>query len=156
MAITVAKFRYDYPEFQSTENFPSSQITYWINFAYQMLNPQRWGRQLDLAAELYVAHNIAIEMLAMKQGKAGGAPGLGMGAINNKSVDKVSVGMDVNLASEKDGGHWNLTIYGTRLYRMIKMFGAGPLIVGVGAVSPLTGGGWSGPDVTPGFTNFAN
>jgi hypothetical protein len=155
MTISVAQFRADYPEFSSTTNFPSSGIQYWLNVAYELLNASRWGAQLDLGAELYVAHNIALEARAQKEALSGGIPGQQSGTVSSKSVDKVSVGYDTNAASEEGGGHWNLTIYGTRLYRLIKLMGAGPVYLGIGSSPILNGPAWPGPDTTPGFTNFS-
>lgn len=155
MTISVAQFRADYPEFGSTAEFPASGVQFWLNAAYSFLNASRWGAQLDIGAELYTAHNIALEARAKAESDAGGVPGSSVGPANSKSVDKVSVGFDTTVATEKDAGHWNLTIYGTRLYRMILMFGAGPVQVGPGSMSPVYSGmAWPGPNTIPGFSNF--
>ena len=154
MTIDVTQFRSNYPEFANTDKFPDQVINYWIGIAYQMLSADRWGEQLDFAASLYVAHNVVIEARAVLTSNAGGLPGEATGPKSSKSVDKVSVSYDVGIASEQGGGHWNLTIYGTRLYRLIKLFGAGPLQVGIGAIPPYSGYAWPGPLTTPGFTNF--
>jgi len=154
MTVEVAQFRADYPEFGSTTDFPNSTLQYWIKVAYSMLNAQRWGAQLDIGAELFVAHNVALEAKAAKEAKRGGVPGEQTGPVNSKSVDKVSVGYDTNGAAEENAGHWNLTIYGTRFIRMAKQFGAGPIFVGVGVAPPMNGPAWPGPLTTPGFTNF--
>ena len=152
--VTPAIFKGHYPEFVCPETYPPSQVQFWLDTAYSMLNPARWGRQLDMAAELYVAHNLALEARAMKESQGGGIPGGSVGVLSSKSVDKVSAGYDTNRATEESAGHWNLTIYGTRLYRLIKLFGAGPVQVGIGVSPPNTGLGWPGPLTTPGFTNF--
>lgn len=152
MTVTVATFRNHYPEFADTTKFSNPLIDYWITVATSMLNASRWGAQLDLATELYVAHNVVLEAKAILESGAGGLPGQATGPVNSKSVDKVSVGYDVAIASEQGAGHWNLTIYGTRLWRLIKMFGVGPIQIGVGYYTGVLG--WSGPDVTPGPTNF--
>ena len=154
MASTPAVFKGHYPEFVCPETYPPNQVQFWLDTAYSMLNAGRWGRQLDMAAELYTAHNLALEARAMKESEAGGIPGGSVGVLNSKSVDKVSAGYDTGIATEQGAGHWNQTIYGTRLWRLIKMFGAGPLQVGIGYQPPGTGLGWPGPDTTPGFTNF--
>lgn len=144
MASTPATFKGHYPEFTCPDTFPPAAVQFWMDIAYQMLNASRWGSQLDMAAELYTAHNIALEAKAQKEAANGGIPGGSVGVLNNKSVDKVSAGYDVNLATEKDAGHWNLTIYGTRLYRLMKMFGAGPVYIGAGCAPPGSGPGWPG------------
>jgi len=154
MTITVAQFRQDYPEFASTSQYTPSAVTYWLNLAYAMLNTRRWGNQLDIAAELFVAHNLVLEARAQAESKNGGIPGQQVGPVNSKSVDKVSIGYDTGSGIETDAGHWNMSIYGTRFIRLAKMFGAGPLQIGIGATPTGTGLGWSGPNVTPGFSNF--
>lgn len=150
----IANFRAAYPEFSSTTKFPSSQIDYWREVAYMMLNAARWGRQLDMAAYLFVAHNIAVEARLQGEARNGGIPGFRVGILQSKSVDKVSGSYDINAATEQGAGFWNITIYGTRLYRLIKMFGAGPIQLGGGLASSSALQAWSGPNVTPGFTSF--
>ena len=150
--VTPAIFKGHYPEFVCPDTYPASQVQYWLDFAYGMLNAGRWGRQLDVAAELYTAHNIALEARAQKEAANGGIPGGSVGVLNSKSVDKVSAGYDTGAATEAGAGHWNLTIYGTRFIRLAKLFGSGPIQIGIG-VAPV-GAAWSGPLMTPGFTNF--
>ena len=110
--------------------------------------------QLDVAAELFAAHNLTLEVRAQAESKNGGIPGQQVGPVNSKSVDKVSIGYDTGSGIEADAGHWNLSIYGTRFIRLAKMFGAGPIQIGIGVTPTGTGLGWSGPNVTPGFSNF--
>ncbi len=150
--VTPQQFRLDFPEFTDPILYPPGQLTFWLNMAYGMLNASRWGAQLDVGAELYVAHNVAIEARAQAEAANGGIPGGQVGPINSKSVDKVSIGYDTGSGVEQGAGHWNLTVYGTRFIRLAKMFGAGPVQIGIGV--GVTGGGWTGPNTTPGFTNF--
>lgn len=152
MTISVAQFRVDYPEFGSTVSYPNSQVSYWLEVAYSMLNAGRWGRQLDIGAELFIAHHVAIEAKAMAESANGGIPGTQVGPVNSKSVDKVSMGYDTGAGIQEGAGHWNMTIYGTRFIRLARMFGAGPVQIGIGA-APV-GSAWSGPNCSPGFTNF--
>lgn len=156
MTITVSQFQLDYPEFGNVTTYPNPLVQFWLNFAYSMLSPTRWGNQLDIAAELYVAHNLALEARAQREAANGAIPGGSVAVLSNKSVDKVSAGYDVGSSTEAKGGHWNLTIYGTRLYRMMKMFGAGPITIGGGVAPPLSGLAWPGPDTQPGFSNFGS
>lgn len=152
--VTPAVFKGHYPEFLCPETYPVPQVQFWLDTAYSMLNANRWGRQLDMAAELYAAHNLALEARAQKTAENGGIPGEATGVLNSKSVDKVSAGYDTSTATEQGAGHWNLTVYGTRFIRLAKMFGAGPIQVGIGAVPPGSGLAWPGPLTTPGFSNF--
>lgn len=162
--VTVAQFRANFTEFASTTTFPNSMVQFWLNVAYQMLNASRWGRQLDLGAQLYAAHNCILEARMNAEAANGGIPGAsgsGIGVVNSKSVDKVSVGLDVSAMQQEFMGAYGLTVFGVRLWQLIRLFGAGPLQVatpgavwGSGQFTSI--GAWSGPDVTPGFTNFAS
>ena len=156
MTITVQQLRADFPEFSSTTDYTNAAIQFWLDRAYEFLNVQRWGKHLDLGAELFTAHNIAIEARAVKDASHGGIPGSQVGPLNSKSIDKVSVSYDVGSGIELDAGHWNLTVYGTRFIRIARMMGAGPLQIGIGSVPTGSGQAWPGPDTTPGFTNFGN
>lgn len=151
--IDVNQFRADLPEFASTATYSSSGITFWLNVAYKMLAADRWGNMLDTGAELYAAHNITIEARAQLESANGGIAGQNTGAISSKSVDKVSASYDTANSSEKDGGHWNLTTYGTRYLRYAKIFGAGAIQIGMGQVPAGSGLGWNGVDTTPNPAN---
>lgn len=144
MTVTVASFRADFPEFASTVKFPTNQITYYLNLAGLMLNAARWNNSLDMGTELFIAHNITIEAKAAAESAAGGIPGTTTGPIGSKSVDKVSISYSTGDAIQPGAGHWNLTVYGTRFIRLMRMFGAGPLFVGVGCVDPMNGPAWPG------------
>lgn len=156
MTVSVAQFRADLTEFGSSTLYPSSDVTFYLNLAYKMLNPQRWGNLLDTAAELFAAHNLALEKRAKDESAAGAPPGTTTGIISGRSVDKASVNYDGHAAVDETAGHWNLTVYGLRFWNMVKMFGAGPVQVGAGSFIP--GGAflpsamaWSGPPVMPGW-----
>ncbi len=165
MTVTVAQFRANFAEFGSLALFPTGMVSFWLDVAYQLLNASRWGAQLDLAAQLYTAHNCVLEARMNAEAANGGIPGAqgsGLGVVNSKSVDKVSVGMDTGLVSamqQQFAGDYGLTVFGVRLWRLIRLFGSGPLQVstpGPSWFNGTTSSGWSGPDVTPGFTNFAS
>lgn len=156
MAVTNATFRTHYPEFSNVVVYPNGQIDYWIANAALLLSVDRWGTLLDLGTELLVAHNIAIEARAQDEATNGEIPGTTTGPVNSKSVDKVSVGFDTGAATEERGGHYNLTIYGTRLLRLMKQIGMGPLQIGLGGpVPPLSSAdAWGYPwYVTPNPSN---
>ena len=154
MAITVAQFRTDFSEFADNVAYPDAGITFYLNLAYAMLNADIWGNQLDIGAELFAAHNIVLEKRAQLEAATGQVPGANTGAINSKSVDKVSLGFDTGSSTREGASHYNLTTYGTRLWRLIMMFGKCPIFVGVGAVPSGSGLAWPGPLTTPGFSNF--
>ena len=138
MAVTVASFKTDFCEFSDITLYRDEDIAFWLKYANLLLNPNRWGNLLDLGLALFVAHNLVLERQAKLASANGAPPGLATGIISAKSVDSVSISYDTNSAMEKDAGQWNLTTYGQRYYRLMRMFGAGPIQVsGVFGVSGL-------------------
>lgn len=108
----------------------------------------------DYGLELMVAHNLVLERRAQDENSKGNVPGWGRGLINNASVDKASVGYDTANVIEEGAGHWNLTTYGTRFYRMLNMVGAGPFqVINQTDLNPLGSMfAWPGPP----FSTFPN
>lgn len=155
--ITPAQLRTNFPEFGSTTRFPTGQIQFWLTFAYGMLNPVRWGAQLDMAAQLYAAHNIVLERQALDQANVNnslnsGAPGVASGPISAKGVDKNSVSYSVDTTATPGEGDLNYTIYGQRLARLIRIFGMGPVYVNGPSFAPwFNSGAWAGPPFWPGW-----
>lgn len=148
MTVTVASFRVAFPVFTSTALYPDAQVQFWMDVAGQMINVDRWGALADLGVQLITAHNLILEAQANRvAARAGKVGGLSSGVMTSKSVDKVSASYDVSSATEKDAGHWNLTIYGTRYVRFARMMGAGALQVGVwdGSSAPVYPTQWAGP-----------
>lgn len=129
MAVTVETFRTSFPEFGSTDKFPDGQVTFWLGIAALLLNPVRFSNMLDYATQLYVAHNLFLERTAQNAAAMGIVPGAQLGILNNKSVGPVSAGYDASLATLEGAGDFNLSTYGTRLQKLIRMFGAGPIQV---------------------------
>jgi hypothetical protein len=147
--ITDAQFRADFPEFNDSSRYPPSVVAFQINFAAVQMNQCRWGASTyneppavppapitattlslyDMGMELFVAHNLALEAQAARQGAAGGVPGASTGGTSSKSVDKVSVGYDTAVASLEGGGDFNLTVYGTRYLRLLRMVGTGGIML---------------------------
>ena len=70
-------------------------------------------------------------------------PGIQTGAISKKAVDKVSMGYDAQAGLELDGGHWNLTEYGTRFLNLARMAGMGGVQV-TGGCGDFPGGFFEG------------
>lgn len=147
--ITVASFRLDFPEFQSTADYPSSAVTYYIALGGLLLNQNRFGPptsavsnppscMFDMALELFVAHHLVLERAAQVAASAGGLPGEARGAVSGKSAGPLSVSYDAGASVDPNAGHWNDTEYGKRFWRMVLMFGAGVVQVGVGCAPGLT------------------
>lgn len=144
--VTVAKFRADLPEFADTSVYPDSILGFWLTFASQMTDEGRWGELAEVGQVMFSAHHVVLERQAMMTAAVGGVPGLEVGIVNNKSVDKVSVGYDTQGGQELDAGHWNQTIYGRRYIHLARMIGGGPVQIGIGC-APVgsSAGAWAGP-----------
>lgn len=125
MAVDIAKFRADFPEFADTTAYPDPQVTFYLGLAGKLLNVARWVDLIDYGTELFVAHNLALERQAQTTAAKGGTPGMQQGALSGKTVGPVSATYDTSAGLELDGGHWNLTVYGTRFLRLVRMAGAG-------------------------------
>lgn len=125
MAVTEADFRAAFPEFTPNPPYTSAMIAFWLAVAVKQVRSCVWQDQTDLGVMLYMAHNCVLEAQAAKATATGGFPGGNTGAVNNKSVDKVSVGYDTTVTAEEDAGNWNLTTYGQRFIHMTRLFGAG-------------------------------
>ena len=167
--ITTASFRQDWPEFRRLPFYSDPAVAFWIAVAGMLLRTERWGNGsatatnppttiYDVATELFVAHNLVLERQSGKAASAGGAPGVSKGPITSQSVNGVSISYDAASGLEEGAGHWNLTTYGTRLKRLMDLFGAGPVQVGIG-FDPFgwygaEGSPWIGPDPYPDITGF--
>ena len=154
MTVTPTNFRDSYPEFMDQAAYPDSAISFWIAVAAGvpgppqvpgLLNQCRWGRQFDLATQMFVAHYLVLERKAQNEAAYGGLPGQATGPASSKSVDKVSQSFDTSSASYDGAGHWNLTTYGTRLWQLVQMFGMGPIYVGAGYAPYPLAMPYSGP-----------
>jgi hypothetical protein len=172
MAVTVASFRADFPlVFRSQSAYPNESVTYWLAIAALLLNQNRLGASsgtasspptttFDFLTELFVAHNLIIEKQAADTAAKGGDPGTKQGMISSKSVGSVSIGYTVAEVAELDGGYWNATVYGARFLRLARMFGSGPVQIGIGyggGMFNLGGlGAWAGPypGIMPSDTGF--
>jgi hypothetical protein len=148
MSVTVASFRAAFPAFASTTLYTDPAIQFWIDIGTKLQNPGRWGDLFDYGIQLFVAHNLVVDYQSNKAGALGQKPGQIEGAVTSGSVDKVSYSRDTQSAMEPDAGHWNLSTYGLRYIRLLRMCGAGPLQVGVplgGDASNYYPGAWPGP-----------
>lgn len=144
MAVTANSFRQHFVAFADRAAYPDTVIEYWAAVAVKLNDPDRWGDLIDNAVELYTAHNLVLEARALKEAEAGGIPGQSSGIVNSKSVDKVSVGYDTSAAIEDKAGHWNLTTYGARYFRLANLIGVGPVHLGAGEVPIYSESAWAG------------
>lgn len=131
MTVTASSFRLAFPEFANTSAYPDPRVDFWLSLSVNMFNVDRWGAMLDHGMMLLVAHNLALGARSLKDAEFGKTPGQASGPVNNKSVDKVSIGYDTTSATEENAGAYNLTIYGQQYIRLARLIGAGPVQVDV-------------------------
>lgn len=157
--IAPSDLRTGFPEFSDTTAYPDSFIQYWLNWAYILLNENRFLSVLPLAVSLWTAHNLVEERRAFLESLKGGPPGMAIGPTSSKAVKDVNVSYDIASVSEKDAGDYNQTIYGRRFYKLLMLAGMGPMQVGVGYTPPWVfnnGMAWPGPPAWPGAPGWGN
>lgn len=120
-SFTVDDFRNKFPEFTDDELYPDEMINFWAGLGIKMMNEERWGELLDDCLKLFVAHQVA---LSGQNNATGATPGTS-GLIASESAGPLSYSKDTHSATELDGGHWNLTTYGSQFLRIARMVGAG-------------------------------
>lgn len=111
MTITVETFLSKFPSF---DNVPRTKIQYWIDFAQDYLSKYNWGKWWERAVELYIAHNLALDLL---QEKGMGGLGALQGIPASKSVDNIAKSYDTSvfqMRGSDDDGDYKYTIYGRR------------------------------------------
>lgn len=149
VTLTVADFRGAQPGFIDPTAYPVTQVQFYLNLGYKLLNASRWDDALDEGVTLFTAHFLALDAMAKKG--TGGVPGAAVGVLTEGHVDKVGYSRDVRSVMENDAGHWGMTTFGLVYLRLARMFGAGPIQVGTSTddFSSLFNGAWPGP--FPGF-----
>lgn len=134
MAWDDTAFRNAFGQFADTTKYPYARLDALASLGYLQFLIDPWGTTQDYAVQLFVAH-----MLYMQgpTGASGAASGGSSGAVQSKSVDKVSVSYDVAAGTYEGAGWYNLSPYGVDLYRLIRIYGAGPRqIMGDSQVQP--------------------
>jgi hypothetical protein len=126
--LSIEGFRQAFPAFADSNKYPDTAIGFWINQAinFSPININRWGQFYNLGLRYYIAHNLALDRVSEITASGGGAP-VGSGVANSKSVGGVSISYDVEFGSEEKAGHWNLTTFGSRFIRLLRMAGSAPV-----------------------------
>ncbi len=147
MTTTPLILRGNFPAFKDNTEYPDPVINFWITYAKLFHDVGRWGTALDIGIQLFVCHNLSLEFNANHAAKRGQNPGFVIGPVTAGSVDKVSYSRDPSSAFDPAAGHWNLTTYGLRYWKLLMMMGAGPVQVGVPTEQDLNlgQGAWPGP-----------
>lgn len=128
MAITYLSFVALFPEFNDSSAYNQATINAWIEQAYANLNPRGLRAQLDLAAGLYVAHNVVLGKRETLAANGNQIVGETRGPVVAKSIGKVSVSY-APTASIDGAGIYNATSYGQRLWALLVAAASGPKYV---------------------------
>ena len=144
MAVTPTSLRAQFPAFASTTTYSDPMVSAWLAVGVNFVNADRWGDQTDFGVSLWTCHHLALEGKAYAAALAGQTPGTQIGVLSSKSGGGVSASYDISSSTEKDAGYWNQTQYGIQFYRLMMMFGAGPLQVGGEGGAGYNVGAWPG------------
>lgn len=120
-------FRQTFPVFTDNQIYPTAQFNFWLEIAVTQLNECRWADLYTHGLSLFVAHYLVLYAREAEAFAQAGASATGRveGLETSKSVDKISVSMDVSAVSFADAGHWNQTTYGIQFYQLVRIVGAG-------------------------------
>jgi hypothetical protein len=131
MSFDIEQFRLDFPEFAigSPYTYTDEMITFWAGIGDQLLNTERWATLRTYGLELFVAHNITLQMMNIGSVAAGESPGTATGLINSQGAGGISIGIDTQAIIEKDGGDYNSTQYGRQFLRLSRIIGMGGSVV---------------------------
>jgi hypothetical protein len=89
------------------------------------LSARRFGSEIDLAAMLFTAHNLALGARDMAAAQSGAPPGEATGPTASKTVGPVSASFDTAATAIDGAGAWNATSYGQRLYTLMRKYSLG-------------------------------
>ena len=118
MATTPASFKASYPEFVALSD---ADIQAQIDL-FALIYQGDYGSLLDHLTGLYVAHQVTVFTLNTGSGAQQN--------VTSRSVADMSWSYDKSSSSEK-AGDFASTKYGLEFFRLMSMFGHGPIMAGV-------------------------
>ena len=125
MALDVAKFRTDFPEFADASRYTPAMLAFWSGIGEKVVSADRFGDLYSGAIELFTAHNCVLAAGNKTAAANGSIPGSAGGVVQSKAVGSVNVSYDTASAMELDAGHWNQTTYGRQYIRLARLIGQG-------------------------------
>jgi hypothetical protein len=139
------QFRANFTAFRNPTIYSDAMVQFWLQLAYQLLNPWLWGALLDVGAQLFTAHNLVLEGVATAEAANGAPPAQVVGPVVTKTVGELTITYDVASGVDPSDTSWNLSTYGTRFIKMAKQIGTAPAQLGIGRAPPQNGPAWNGP-----------
>jgi hypothetical protein len=146
-SITIDDFRSRLKAFDDPQAYPDAEIEPWLTLSDIMFNDNIWLTLKPIGQALFVAHNLVLAARDKRATDRGGIPGQsGSGILSSKSIGGVSASYDVGSGLEQGAGYYNLTTFGTRLYRMFGLVGMGGRQLGGPDINlgPTFGPAWPG------------
>ena len=144
--LDVDTFRILRPGLVDPQRYPNALIQHYLTLGRAQLNWERWQDLYFEGLCDWTAHYVVIQVRNAQAAERGAVSGNSIGRITNKSVGGVSVTYDLGDSTEKDGGQWNTTTYGTAFLRNAQNVGAGGQQLGGCFYGPPNNGpAWSGP-----------
>ena len=133
MDVTV--FREAFPQF-TAELVPDVRVQFHLTLAGKLLPAKRWDDLLDQGMGLYVAHQLTLELAALKaqDGTVGIDAAAGAVTSETKTVGSMSHAVTRAGASGQgsalvNAGQYNSTVYGQQLWQLMQIVGAGGMVV---------------------------
>jgi hypothetical protein len=141
---TVGQFRTNHPGFANTATYPDVVVQMFLDVGSILVRPERWHSLTAFGVELFTAHMLALQQMAIQGTQGGGIPGQARGLMTSKSVSKVSVGSDYSMIGFEGWGTFNLTLYGQQFAFYAELFGTGGYeTLAIGFEANLAGVVWT-------------
>ena len=129
----IAAFRASFPQF-TAELVPDARVQLHLTVG-KLLPATRWDDLLEQGLGLYVAHQLTLELEALKaqDGTGGIDAAAGPVTAETKTVGSMSHAVTRAGASGQgsalvNAGQYNLTVYGQQLWQLMQIVGAGGLV----------------------------
>lgn len=119
--VTLQQLQAAFPANEAFQTLQQETFDFWVAEAYSRLNADRLGTQLDFAALLFVAHSVTMD--AKSPGGSVVAP------LSSKSVGGASGSYDLGAVTFNDAGEFNATVYGQRLWPILRGAAMGGLYI---------------------------
>ena len=130
----IAQFREAFPQFTASLA-PDTRVQFHLPGAGKLLPATRWDELLEQGLGLYVAHQLTLELEALKSQDGTGGIDAAAGPVTaeTKTVGSMSHAVTRAGASGQgsalvNAGQYNNTIYGQQLWQLMQIVGAGGLV----------------------------
>lgn len=144
----VSTFRMLRPGLTDPARYPNALIEHYLRLGFAQLDRCRWADLYDEGLLDWTAHYVVIQVRNAQAAERGAVSGNAIGRVSSKSVGGVSVNYDLGNTEETDGGHWNMTTYGSAFLRNARMVGMGGQQLGGNPnaiIQNMGGAAWPGP-----------